>query len=260
MARANGLMKRIVVFGNAMDDYMEREGGILRAGLYAPKQSVGDIAGRMRQAVSHGKSGKKSWKERVYHLDPAVEAVAQNAATYLAQTAYRPSYLTAKDSLESPKLHLKANFFASARVWDDLMSRPEWAGLLEDYIRYLALQQGPPAQGDAESRDVRAVPPELKRKLKDLLSSYLAGLTPDQRKEIVCYMTLGSANMDYRSQALNGEVMVTIGGMASLEGVLDFMLLAGLCEWPGTPEAVDALIPPPGGFMRRLSSFIKVAL
>jgi hypothetical protein len=54
--------------------------------------------------------------------------------------------------------------------------------------------------------------------------------------------------------------MVTIGGMASLEGVLDFMLLAGLCEWPGTPEAVDALIPPPGGLMRRLSSFVKVAL
>ena len=48
--------------------------------------------------------------------------------------------------------------------------------------------------------------------------------------------------------------------MAGLEGVLDFMLLAGLCEWPGTPEGVDALIPPPGGLMRRLSSFIKLAL
>lgn len=260
MARANGLMKRIVVFGNAMDDYMEREGGILRAGLYAPRQSVGDIAGRMRQAVSHGKSGKKSWKERVYRLRPEVEAVALNAGATLAEMGYRPAYLTAKDSLESPKLHLKANFFASARVWDDLMSRPEWAGLLEDYIRYLALQQGPPAHGDAGSRDVRAVPPELKRKLKALLVDYLAGLTPAQRKEIICYMTVGSANMDYRSQVLNGEVMVTIGGMAGLESVLDFMLLAGLCEWPGTPEGVDALIPPPGRVMRRLSSFVKVAL
>ena len=259
MARANGLLKRIVVFGNAMDDLMEREGGILRAGLYTPQQSVGDIAGRMRQAISHGKTGP-SWKERVYHLSPELEAVALNAGAYLAETAYRPSYLTSKDTLESPKLHLKANFFASPRVWDDLMSRPEWAGLLEDYIRYLALQQGTPTQGDAKSRDVRAVPPELKRKMKALLDDYLSGLTPDQRNEIVCYMTIGSANMDYRSQALNGEVMVTIGGLASLEGVLDFMILAGLCDWPGTPERVDELIPPPGGFMRRLSSFIKVAL
>ena len=260
MARANGLMKGIVVFGNAMDDYMAREGGILRAGLYAPKQGTGDIAGRMRQAVSHDKSAKGSWKERVYHLDPAVETVALNAGTELAEMGYRPSYLVAKDSLLSPKLHMKANFFASARVWDDLMSRPEWAGLLEDYIRYLALQQGAPAQGGTESRDVRAVPPELKRKLKALLSDYVAGLTPDQRKEIICYMTVGSANMDYRSQVLNGEVMVTIGGTASLEGVIDFMLIAGLCEWPATPEGVDALIPPPGRVMRRLSSFVKVAL
>jgi hypothetical protein len=260
MARANGLVKRIVVFGNAMDDYMEREGGILRAGLYAPKQSVGDIAGRMRQSVSHGKSGGKSWKERVYRLNPEVETIALNAGATLAQMGYRPSYLISKDSLESPKLHLKANFFASARVWDDLMSRPEWAGLLEDYIRYLALQQGSLAHGGAESRDVRAVPPELKRKLKTLLDDYLTGLTPDQRREIVCYMTVGSANMDYRSQVLNGEVMVTIGGLASLEGVLDFMLIAGLCEWPGTPEGVDALIPAPGRIMRGLSSFIKIAL
>jgi len=214
----------------------------------------------MRQAMSHGKSGKKSWKERVYHLSPGVDTVALNAGALLAETGYRPSYLTSKDTTESPKLHLKANFFASARVWDDLMSRPEWAGLLEDYIRYLALQQGAPAEGDAKSRDVRAVPPELKRKLKALLSDYLAGLTPEQRSEILCYMTVGSANMDYRSQALNGEVMVTIGGLAGLEGVLDFMILAGLCDWPGTPERVDELIPPPGGFMRRMSSFIKVAL
>jgi hypothetical protein len=48
--------------------------------------------------------------------------------------------------------------------------------------------------------------------------------------------------------------------MAGLEGVLDFMLLAGLCEWPGTPEDVDALVPPPGGFVRRMASFIKIAL
>jgi hypothetical protein len=54
--------------------------------------------------------------------------------------------------------------------------------------------------------------------------------------------------------------MVTVGGLAALEGVLDFMLLAGLCDWAGTPERIDELIPPPGGIMRRLSSFIKVAL
>jgi hypothetical protein len=59
---------------------------------------------------------------------------------------------------------------------------------------------------------------------------------------------------------MNGEVMVTIGGASGLVGVIDFVLLAGLCEWPATPEAVDALLPPPGWLVRKLSSFVKVAL
>lgn len=260
MARAHGLMTRLVVFGNAMDDYMEPEGGILRVGLYAPRQGVGDIAGRMAQAIGHGKSGKKSWKERVYKLDPAVEKVAANASTYLSQVNYRPAYLVSKDTLLSPKLHMKANFFASPRVWDDLMSRPEWAGLLEEYIRYLAILQGPPADSVTGSHNVREVPKELLVKLKALLSNYMEGLTPEQRREVICYLTVGSVNMDYRSQSLNGEVMVTIGGMAGLEGVLDFMIIAGLCEWPGTTEDVDKLVPPPGGTTRRLSGFLKLAL
>jgi hypothetical protein len=54
--------------------------------------------------------------------------------------------------------------------------------------------------------------------------------------------------------------MVTIGGASGLVGVIDFVLLAGLCEWPATPEDVDKLLPPPGWLMRRLSSFINVAL
>jgi hypothetical protein len=62
MARANGLMKRLVVFGNAMDDYMEREGGILKVGLYAPRQRQGDIAGRLQQ----GMDIHEPWMSRVY--------------------------------------------------------------------------------------------------------------------------------------------------------------------------------------------------
>jgi hypothetical protein len=66
--------------------------------------------------------------------------------------------------------------------------------------------------------------------------------------------------MDYRSQVMNGEVMVTIGGASGLVGAIDFLLLAGSCEWPSTPEEVDELLPSPGWLMRKLSSFIKLAL
>jgi hypothetical protein len=256
MARANGLMKRLVVFGNAMDDYMEREGGILKVGLYAPRQGVGDIAGRLRQAVDL----TAPWSTRVYSMSASVDSVARDAQRILDDIGYEPRYLTTKDSLETPKLHLKANFFASSAVWDDLLSQPAWSGILEGYIRYLGRQQGRMQEGGGVMPDARAVPEELVRSLRELLDSYLAARPVGGRNALIAYVTLGSVNMDYRSQVMNGEVMVAIGGMRSLASVFDFLLLAGLCEWPDSPAQVDALLPPPGWTTRKLSAFIKVGL
>jgi hypothetical protein len=53
---------------------------------------------------------------------------------------------------------------------------------------------------------------------------------------------------------------VTVSGIESLVGVIDFVLLSGLCEWPESPEEVDTLLPPPGWLMRNLSEFIKICL
>lgn len=257
MARANGLMKRLVVFGNDMDDYIKDAGGILKVGLYAPRQGVGDIAGRMEQAVE----GRPSWMGRVYNFHPGVRAVAQNARAQLDSIGYRVRYITEKDSLATPKLHLKANFFASGSAWDGLMSQPEWAGILKEYITYLARQQGYYDDDDAEAaRDVRAVPAGLSRKAKAFFSSYMGGLSERERDEMILYLTVGSVNMDYRSQVMNGEVMIVLSGLKSMVGAIDFILLAGLCEWMETPEQVDELLPPPGWFTRKMSGFIKVAL
>ncbi|RPH64893.1 MAG: hypothetical protein EHM89_00540 [Acidobacteria bacterium] len=257
MARANGLMKRLVVFGNAMDDYMEREGGILKVGLYAPRRrGAGDIAGRFQQ----GMEIHEPWMNRVYHLNAAMDSVASNAGRYLDEIGYQPAYATEEDSLETPKLHLKANLFASPQVWDGLMTDPGWGEVLKLYIQYLARQQGHGRGVETPVHSVREVPEELARKVSEVVNGYYDSLTPEQQNAMISFFTIGSANMDYRSEVMNGEVMVTIGGPGGLVGVIDFVLLAGLCEWPATPEQVDELLPPPGWFTRRLSAFIKVAL
>jgi len=255
MARANLLMKRIVVFGSEMDDYMEREGGILKVGLYAPRQGVGDIAGRFQQ----GADVNVPWADRVYKFHPDVDAVMDDVQDILDEVGYEPVYIAEKDvAVDPPKLHLKANFFASGYAWDDLMGRPEWADITREYIKYLARQQG---SYDGEgSRDVTAAPAELQRVANSFLAEYYSTRTPEQRDQLVMYLTVGSCNMDYRSQVMNAEVMMTLAGTKSLVGVMDFVILAGLCEWPETPEDVDALLPPPGWFMRGMSGFIKTAL
>ncbi|MCH7548362.1 MAG: hypothetical protein IH969_02300 [Candidatus Krumholzibacteriota bacterium] len=256
MARANGLMKRIVVFGNEMDDYMKDAGGILKVGLYAPRQDVGDIAGRFEQSAENN----APWKDRVYNFHPSLLAVERNVRAQLDSIGYSALYLEEKDSLETPKLHLKANFFASGAAWDGLMSQPEWAGILREYITYLARQQGDYDSDDDDARDVRDVPEALARMERAFFSEYLGRLPKEERDEMIIYLTIGSVNMDYRSQVMNGEVMIVLSGMKSLVGVIDFVLLAGLCEWMETPEEVDRLMPPPGWFMRGMAGFIKLAL
>jgi phosphatidylserine/phosphatidylglycerophosphate/cardiolipin synthase-like enzyme len=93
-----------------------------------------------------------------------------------------------------------------------------------------------------------------------LLDAFYATVPEGERDQAISYLTVGSANLDYRSMTMNGEVMVTVSGIESLVGVIDFVLLSGLCEWPESPEEVDKLLPPPGWFMRNLSEFIKIAL
>ena len=257
MARANGLMRRLVIFGHDMDDYMIREGGILRVGLYASRVGVGDIEGRMSQIAKT----LQPWHGRVFRFDASVESVATNAGAILDSLHYSPAYLMTKDARERPKLHLKANFFASPLVWDQLMTRPEWGGILREYIDYLAGQQASHGSKEREAAPgFRPLPEELIDHMAQLLDAFYATLSDEQPGAMITYLTLGSANMDYRSMTMNGEVMLTISGIESLVGVIDFVLLSGLCEWPESPEELDKLLPPPGWLMRNLSEFVKIAL
>ena len=88
----------------------------------------------------------------------------------------------------------------------------------------------------------------------------LADLTPDERDEVVLYLTVGSVNMDYRSMVMDGEAMINMAGWQAINGMIDFLLLAGLCEWVDTVEELDALLPARSGFHRTISGFMKLAL
>jgi len=140
------------------------------------------------------------------------------------------------------------------------MTDPGWGEVLKLYIQYLARQQEHGRTRDTAPHSVREVPEELARNVSELVNRYYDSLSPEEQNAMISFFTIGSVNMDYRSEVMNGEVMVTIGGASGLVGALDFVILAGLCEWPVTPEQVDELLPPPSWLVRRLSSFVKVAL
>jgi hypothetical protein len=255
LARAHDLLARLLVFSDEMSGAIDAAGGLLKMGLYSPRQGVGDIAGRMKQAVDV----TVPWAHRVYPENPNFTAVARHAGEQLDSLGYRPRYLIGEDSIARPKLHLKANLFATATAWDKLAARPEWGQVLRQYIVYLADLNTPTEEGQPEP-DVRAIPEQLHADVQELLANFVADLTAEERQELAYYFTLGSVNMDYRSMCLDGEAMIVLSGWHSLVGSLDFFLLVGLCDWPETTDELDKLLPSPGGLTRRLAGLMKLML
>ena len=255
LARAHGLMGRIIVFSNEMEQYVKAEGGLLEVGLYNPQQGVADIAGRFLQ----GRDTFPEWTREVYPGNSAASAVIDNVEAILDSLNYKVKYLSGETEVAQPKIHLKANFFASWTAWDALMTRPEAAVLIREYIIYLARQAGG-QQDDGTTPDVRDIPDQLKRAWLRLIENMVADFSPGERDELIYYFTVGSTNMDYRSMVMDGEVQVILGGWQSLYGFLDFLLIPGLCEWVETTEELDALLPPPGGMTRSTAGLMKLAM
>ncbi len=255
LARAHGLMGRLIVFSNEMAETLTEAGGLLKVGLYAPEQGVGDIAGRFKQADET----RPAWLREVYPENPRVNAEVKNIGALLDSLGYSVNYLSDDDSEVKPKIHLKANFFASGTAWTKLMVRPELAGILRGHIEYLAMQVAP-ADTTGKAPDVQDYPEELKAGWMALVHGLLDDLTAAEKDELIYYFTVGSTNMDYRSMVMDGEVMVLLGGWQSLYGFMDFMLLPGLCEWLETTEQLDVLLPPPSGFTRGMAGLMKLTL
>jgi hypothetical protein len=266
MARAHDLMSRLVAFGNGLSREIEDAGGLLAVGLYAPRQDVGDLSGRFRQALE----SRPPWARRVFpgRLSERPEFADQLDSVLAAVGYVNPNEVDGSENAK-PKLHLKANFFASGPAWELMMHRPELADLLLLHAEYLARQGmiSDRSGDDEDSRrplddlpDVRAAPEGLMDAWVTIIRSMLAEATPEQREKIAYYFTVGSVNLDYRSMVLNAETMIVVTRWQALSGFIDFLMLPGLCEWVETQEEIDALLPPPSGLRRTISNFIRILL
>jgi hypothetical protein len=257
MARAHDLMARLIVFQNALAEEIEDAGGLLAVGLYAPKQDVGDIAGRFRQAMEN----HPSWLRRVFPGRLSNGTFLDDLDVVLEDVGYLNPHAIDESGVEKPKLHLKANFFASGTGWEKLMTRPELGHLVLEHSRYLAEQAMVEANATTvDLPDVRSAPASLMKAWLDLVEGLLVESTPEEREKLIYYFTVGSVNLDYRSMVLNAETMVLVSGWQSLTGFVDFLLLPGLCEWVDTTEELDALLPDPSWNRRWISNFLRILL
>jgi len=255
MSRAQDVLARAVVAGTVFEEELEGVGGLIKVGLYDSTLPVGDVARKLQAFVS--KLETTPWLQAFYGFHPDAVAAIREEAQALLQDGFERLY--AEDGeVSPPKLHMKANYFATKEAWDDLMSIPEVGQPFRTYFHELANRNRALSRG--EYRNFRIMAEDLLPPTRQLLLRYASTLTAEQRSRIAIFFAIGSHNQNNRSLALDGEVALVVGGWSALFGLPDFLIIVGLSEWIDDLDEMEELFPSYKGLERRISRMIRIGV
>jgi hypothetical protein len=251
LSRAQEVLARMVALPGIMAEPLAESGGLLKIGLYNPQVGVGDIPGKIRQVVDTYRN--EAWLSDLHQLEAGDLDAFVALADSMDTSGFRARYLEGQ-ALDRPKLHMKAHFFATWEGWDGLVSRPEFRTFLEEYARQRAIQ----VAGGVEERDLTAMADALQPFGDRLFQAYTEHVGSRTAERAGWYLVVGSHNQNYRSMALDGEVLMTVSGPQSVAGLADFVLILGLSTWLDTPEEMEEFLPAAGNTFRRLSRWVEL--
>ncbi|HSH76068.1 MAG TPA: hypothetical protein VLA09_10335, partial [Longimicrobiales bacterium] len=255
MSRAQENMTRLVVASEVLRREIEGQGGLLKVGLYHSELSVGDVPGKMRALLESLRT--TPWLRDLYGFHPLVLEQIEGEVLALERNGFERPYVL-DQAFETPKLHMKAHYFASREAWDGLYSRSDIAAALLAYFREMALQNQALARG--EYRSYRLFTEGVLPAAHAVIEQYVRDLAPDERDRIVQFFTIGSHNQNNRSLALDGEVALVVTGWSAIFGLPDLFVIAGLSRWVEDVDELEQLFPSYGGLKRRISRWIRLAV
>jgi hypothetical protein len=252
MARMHMLTSRLLAMATALAPRLAAEGGLFKVGLFSETSPVGDMGARAAEARRNFAAAGPWLTQLIPFTAETLERWQQHAAE-IARTM-PPNYLVDPELKVKPKLHMKGLYAVSRSAWDGLFSRPEMTQTLTEYLT----QRGRQVSG--QQRDVRELPEAVWKMRRALLTAHEAELTPADREQTIRYLQIGSFNMNDRSMLLDGEVELTVSGLAAQSGMLDFVIVSGLTTWVDSQAALDALLPPPTAFRRLVARWGRSVL
>jgi hypothetical protein len=252
MAQAQDVLTRVVVASEVFEEEIDALGGLLKVGLYDSRIAVGDVPGKLLAFTANLE--RTPWLQELYGFRPEVIDEIQEEAASLMSDGFIREYPEG-GAIEPPKLHLKANYFATKEAWDELLSRPDLAQPIRTFFRELAEQNRALERG--EYRNYSIMEQELLPPTRDLLTDYVSRLSPEARSHAASFFSIGSHNQNNRSMALDGEVAFVVSGWSALTGLPDFFVIVGLSEWIDDLDELEALFPRYQGLQRRISHLIR---
>jgi len=253
MSLAEEVLSRLLVAEHALAPAIAAAGGLLHVGIYDVAIPVDDLPAQIDSALAN--RARTPWLEKLEPFSPAVVDSLRAVAAELRASGFPPPAVAPADSREPrhPKLHMKAQFFASAEGWDNLFRDPAWGAVLADYFRGRArFAREEPEYG--EFYRLKALPES--RAAGGGLFSQQARLQKPER--VIYYLAMGSQNEDYRSALLDGEDLLVLSHFGAAVGIEDFVLMPSLCTWVETPEELHRYLPRRSGLVRRIASWGRI--
>lgn len=248
MGLAHDLFARLIVVQQELGPELEASGGMLKTGIYNPGIGVEDAISRFGAAYQNAR--RTPFLRRLFPVDASIDTML---VQFQAALQANPEAGVLRGVPLAPKLHLKANWFSSREAWDSLVTRPEMKDVLEAYIGQLV----GPQRATLGAREASEALTEASRRLAD---AFERTIPPRGRDRIIYYLIVGSPNQDYRSMFLDGEAAVLMSGWSTVFSLIDFGLIINLSVWVDDLALLDALLPPPTAFQRKLARWGRAVL
>lgn len=253
MIRSEELFWRLLTVARELRPQIERAGGLLKVGIFDSEIVVTDVPGKIG-AVSNAFS-RHAWLRALFGYHPSVYAELSALADSLRIVEQSRPMQAEFESDDRPKLHMKANFFASREAWG-LMARPEWAGMVREFADERLAQVAAPSDSLTSFVSFRLPFRDIGG---PVVADWLRGLTPPVRDRVVFYTIMGSQNQNARSMVEDGEVGIVVSAWPSVVPYIDFLSLVGQSHWIEDPADLAALFPPQSGMKRRLAHWFRLA-
>ncbi len=235
LARIEELSRRLVKESEKRKLQLRAAGGVLRLGVFAPKEGSNDV---YEWLLAAGRSLEKHpFLREIFNLGTNFD---KHIARIVHETGTKKWSPCFSDIRRRLNLHLKIN-----GLFLEKPSERFWSEKLEEYAeRYLNLSK-------------TVSDPSLRNRGLILYRQRESG---DHSTGIKGWFLLGSANMDDRSLMLDGECAFFVSGSINGNAMVDLCMLALQCEWVQSTKELDKLLPPPGKLIQRIGKWIETLI
>ncbi|MCP4396705.1 MAG: hypothetical protein GY801_05290 [bacterium] len=252
LSMANELFTQLFLIQDELREELEMVGGMLKLGIYNRDSLLGTL-----QLYEELSAGVKSYPflTRIFPFTTDIYEEFAEVPEEIKELEFEPVYYADDAEDRKTKLHLKMNFFLS-REARRMLSVPGWRELFKQYLLYRMKF----LQEKENYVDIKDIPPALQEAFKQVMSSYWADLSDEEKQRAMAYMTIGSQNHDYRGLMLDGEVVCAVSGVDTFAAAIDFFFLSGITTWVEDLETLEELLPSYSGWRRWFSRYIMKTL